>query len=122
MYNWNKIHIGYCDGGSFAGTLRDTVLYSFKNISYDLHFKGKYILDATYDTLLDCHGMKNAKEIVISGSSAGGLAVFLHLDYLAEKILSSSLTKPSIVGVADGGFFMSLESITGMFCSFDSYL
>lgn len=58
--------------------------------------------------------MDVSEEIVISGSSAGGLAVFLNLDYLVKKIRDAiEGDKPSIVGIADGGYFMDYPAIDG---------
>jgi len=59
--------------------------------------------------------MNNASSVIISGTSAGGLAVYLHADYLHEKIVAYSITlkPPRITAVPDAGFFMNLPSITG---------
>ena len=57
--------------------------------------------------------MNHASEVVISGSSAGGLAVLNHIDYLKHKIHTRSRTKPVVVGIVDGGYFMDIPSISG---------
>ena len=114
MYNWNKIFVGYCDGASFSGHVLSPIngTGSSDGVDYEIHYKGRYILDAIYDTLLNQHELNKASDIVISGGSAGGLSIYLHIDYLHDLIHS---TNPSarVVGVADAGFFMDLPSIHG---------
>ena len=106
-YNWNKVYIGYCDGASYAGQINEPVPIDADGTK-TLSFTGKYILDAVYDILLQKFNMITARDIIISGTSAGGLSVFLHIDYLANKITTASRNKvpPRIVGVPDGGFFL----------------
>lgn len=121
MYNWNKVFLGYCDGASFSGDVREPVTYS--NTS-QLHFKGSYILEAVYSILLDNFNMSSASDVVVSGSSAGGLSVYLHLDHIAEKITSSAASignAPRVVGVPDAGIFMDLPSITGTYLYTPNY-
>jgi hypothetical protein len=112
-YNWNKIFIGYCDGGSYSGHAIDPV--AVNNGENQIHFKGRFILDALYDTFLNEFGMNNASAVIISGTSAGGLAVYLHADYLNHKIINASIapTKPRITALPDAGFFMDYTSIHG---------
>jgi hypothetical protein len=112
-YNWNKVYLGYCDGASFSGHVPDPV--SVNGGKNKIHFKGRYILDAMYDTLINDLGMNNASAVIISGTSAGGLAVYLHADYLNNKITTASIapTKPRITAVPDAGFFMDYPSIHG---------
>ena len=89
VYNWNKVVVGYCDGGSYTGTVKEEIEVPNRHKAY-VHLKGSFILDAIYAVLLNDFGMKKAKEVIISGSSAGGLGVYLHIDRIAEKIKSRS--------------------------------
>ena len=120
-----KIHIGYCDGGSYSGHLEHPIWVDDQG-KVVIHLKGRYILDAIYDTLLTDFGMTYAKEVIISGASAGGVAVYLHADYLSTKITNHAMmtqkqingspaaaTPPRVTAVADAGFFPDLPSITG---------
>lgn len=121
-YNWNRIYIGYCDGGSYAGRVEEAVPVSTDVNSPAIYFRGSYILDGLYETFLTSEkvGMTSASEIIISGTSAGGLAVFIHADYLVNKISQSfnNLKReiPRIVALPDAGFFMDIPSIN------DNYL
>lgn len=80
MYNWNTIHVKYCDGTSYS---------SNTEIEFNgqvLHMRGQINRDVTIRTLLENFGMRNATDVVISGCSAGGLAVYLGIDAMADII------------------------------------
>jgi hypothetical protein len=47
MYNWNTVHVRYCDGSSYAG---DTS-HVYENST--LHFRGKNNRDSTIRDLID---------------------------------------------------------------------
>jgi hypothetical protein len=78
MFNWNKIYVGYCDGASLSGTVEEPIINP-KDPSKKLHFKGYFILEAMYDTFLRTLKMDAASEIVVGGTSAGGLVVYMHI-------------------------------------------
>jgi hypothetical protein len=115
-YNWHKVYVGYCDGASFSGQVIDK--RATVHNGFPLHFKGRYILDAVYDTLLTEFSLGSSKHVILSGTSAGGLAVFLHVDYIASKIRSyarqhqqrtvAGTPLPIVAGVPDAGYFMDI--------------
>lgn len=78
-YNWNTVFIRYCDGGSFTGSNSSTTIVQ----GMELFFRGKHILKAVIDDLLDNRGLSNATDVVVSGCSAGGLAstLLIHLNH-----------------------------------------
>ena len=87
--------------------------------------------------------MAEASQVIVGGTSAGGLVVLLHLgnileandlynfkiiygmtviialnyfvDYIAEKIKKSATNNPLISGVADAALFMDLPSFKGQY-------
>lgn len=105
-WNWNKVFVPYCDGASFSGDVDEPVNFQ----GMDLHFKGYKILQAVYSHLLAYRDLDKASDVIISGSSAGGLAVFLHLDKIADMIRKGG-SKAKIVGVPDAGFFLDVPAL-----------
>ena len=99
MYNWNIVHVRYCDGSSYAGDA--TVSYEQDT----LYFRGRHNRDGTILSLLREHGMAIAAEVVISGCSAGGLGIYLGLDHIASLIKSAN-ANARIRGLSDSGFFL----------------
>eukprot|EP01047_Picozoa_sp_COSAG01_P037282 COSAG01_NODE_2954_length_6801_cov_3.612951_1_plen_737_part_00 len=109
MHDWNHVHINYVDGGSFSGNRSAPVFDPATNRT--LYFRGKRILRAVLLDLLGSRGMRSATQMVLSGCSAGGLAVYLQADYVASLLPSAT----RLVAVPDSGYFLG---VTGT--SFDA--
>ncbi|XP_050214157.1 LOW QUALITY PROTEIN: pectin acetylesterase 5-like [Mercurialis annua] len=103
FFSWNKVKIRYCDGASFAGHPES----EFKN-GTKLHFRGQLIWEAIMDELLSM-GMSNAKQALLSGCSAGGLATLIHCDDFREHLPKDATVKC----LADAGFFLDEKDILG---------
>ena len=88
-YNWNKVFIGYCDGASMGGNVDKPVpVPDSKDVVF---FRGRAILDAAYDKLLDKLDLNHATDVLVSGSSAGGLTVFRsHPSAALSSIISNA--------------------------------
>ena len=99
MFNWNKVFIRCCDGGSFSGN----------NVSFyqdhKLYFKGRKILDAIFEDLLLNRDLNVATDAVVSGCSAGGLTSILQVDHIRDMLPPET----KIVAMPDSGFFMDYE-------------
>lgn len=113
--NFNRVVLWYCDGASFSGMRRDP--YFYKQENQLLYFRGRFVLDAILETLLSDHGLAKAAEVLVSGGSAGGLAAYLHADYIEEKIKEflpsrqGKLVKFKAAPVS--GFFLMHQSVNG---------
>lgn len=97
-FNFHYVHVNYCDGGSFAGDAEAEYEGS------TLHFKGAKIRRAVIDDLMTRLGMGNATDVVVTGSSAGGLAIFLGIDEIRAQIHSYK-KDIDVGGLADAGYF-----------------
>ena len=51
--------------------------------------------------------MKNANEVILTGCSAGGLATYVHADYIASIIPQSAKFR----AMADAGYIMHIASM-----------
>lgn len=100
FFDWNKVKLRYCDGASFAGN-------SQKNET-QLFFRGQRIWEAVMDELLSI-GLSNAKQVLLSGCSAGGLATLIHCDDF-RGILPKNAT---VKCLSDAGFFLDEKDVTG---------
>lgn len=127
--NWTKFHLNYCDGGSFAG--RGTGVSSGR----PLHFGGSAILDSFIHVLLHgvpahannsrafpgliaaiadagrrgARGPNPMANLVVGGTSAGGLATYLHLDRFRARMPEAV----KVVGLPDAGFFLDVAAFSG---------
>ncbi|KAF2953756.1 pectin acetylesterase 6 isoform X2 [Oryza sativa Japonica Group] len=101
FYNWNKVAIRYCDGASFSGDAE-----AQDKDGSTLHFRGLRIWEAVVDELMG-KGLATAKQAILSGCSAGGLAALLHCNDFHARFPKEVSAKC----LPDAGFFLDV------FCS-----
>ncbi|XP_027928791.1 pectin acetylesterase 5-like isoform X3 [Vigna unguiculata] len=102
FFNWNKVKIRYCDGASFAGHPESEQRGS------ELFFRGQVIWEAIMDELLSI-GLSEAKQALLSGCSAGGLAALIHCDNFRQVLPKEATVKC----LSDAGFFLDEKDISG---------
>ncbi|XP_047963862.1 pectin acetylesterase 11-like [Salvia hispanica] len=102
FYNWHVFKIFYCDGSSFMSNVEDV------DPMYNLTYRGARIYDAMMDELLRI-GMGNAKNALLSGGSAGGLATILHCDKFQSLFHDTTRVKC----ISDSGFFIHGQHFFG---------
>lgn len=106
--NATGIHLNYCDGASFASSSAAMPVVG----DVTLHFRGADIFNATFNRLLAL-GMGAAKEVILKGCSAGGLAVYLHCDLFAAMLRAAG-SAARVVCMPDAGFFrMDYDTVAG---------
>ena len=90
-----------------------SILHGKKHEDDDRHFR---LVLLTVTGMLCCRlcsqGLGEATDLVLAGCSAGGLAVYLHVDRWREALaakaaaLGRSASSVNVVGLADSGFFL----------------
>ncbi|KAL5717189.1 [Wnt protein] O-palmitoleoyl-L-serine hydrolase [Ranunculus cassubicifolius] len=100
FYNWNRVKLRYCDGASFTGDSRDRV--------HQLNFRGQRIWLAGMEELMS-KGMRYAKQALLSGCSAGGLATILHCDEFRGLLPRRTKVKC----LSDAGMFLDARDVSG---------
>ncbi|XP_066311572.1 pectin acetylesterase 5-like [Miscanthus floridulus] len=103
FYNWNKVFVRYCDGASFSGDAEGEAQDGTK-----LFFRGSRIWDAVVDELMG-KGMDTAKQALLAGCSAGGLATLVHCDNFRARFPQEVPVKC----LPDGGFFLDVKDLSG---------
>ncbi|CAH9080814.1 unnamed protein product [Cuscuta epithymum] len=101
FYNWNRVRVRYCDGSSYTGDVEAV------DPKTNLHFRGARVFVAVIDDLL-AKGMKDAKNAVLSGCSAGGLTTILHCDQFKSLIPACAKVKC----IADAGYFINALDVS----------
>ena len=91
------VHFPYCDGASFSGHREQPF--------HNLTFRGMQNLDGALDLLLSSFGLASATEVLVTGSSVGGLATFLHTDHVRDRITSHA-PQSKVVAVPVVGYFL----------------
>ncbi|KAM1353568.1 hypothetical protein COP2_034066 [Malus domestica] len=100
FFNWNRVELRYCDGASFSG---DSERQEAK-----LQFRGQRIWLSAMDDLMS-KGMRDAKNALLCGCSAGGLSAILHCDEFRGLFPTSTKVKC----LSDAGFFLDAVDISG---------
>ncbi|KAL0344541.1 UNVERIFIED_CONTAM: Pectin acetylesterase 5 [Sesamum radiatum] len=103
FFNWNKVKIRYCDGSSFSSHPDNEFGSGTK-----IFFRGQLIWDTVMDELLSI-GMSKAREALLTGCSAGGLATLIHCDDFRSLLPKDANVKC----LADAGFFLNEKDIAG---------
>ncbi|XP_060207981.1 pectin acetylesterase 11-like [Lycium barbarum] len=102
FYNWNRVRVNYCDGSSFTGDIEQV------DPDNNLFFRGARIFKAVLEDLRS-KGMQYAKNAILSGTSAGGLATILNCDKFKSLLPNDAIVKC----VANAGFFINVKTISG---------
>ncbi|MCD7456199.1 hypothetical protein HAX54_030867 [Datura stramonium] len=90
--------VAYCDGGAFTGDVERV------DPATNLHFRGARIFSAVMEDLLS-KGLKDAKNALLIGSSAGAYPAMLYCDRFS-KLLPNT---PRIKCLTDSGYFIDVK-------------
>ena len=93
-----KVYLKYCDGAGHQGS--NTAPIPYKDTK--LYFRGNNVTIGQFDSLEQRFGLfSRSDKIIVSGGSAGGLAVFLWTEYVNKRAKSAQ-----VFGVPDSGIFL----------------
>jgi len=101
-YDATMIYVPYCSSDSFSGTLGKSTSTAGWN------FYGKYVLTGVVNDLISV-GLGTAQNVLVSGCSAGGMAVIANLDYI-ETLLPENPNR-NYRGHSDAGFFQEINAM-----------
>lgn len=112
LFNWTAVELPYCDGGSYAGHRAQPIRTSDNRTIY---IRGRLNLEAIFDALLATQGLGSARRVLLAGGSAGGLAVYLHADYLRRKVAAAapSLGRSGFKALGVSGLFLDVPDASG---------
>ena len=113
FFAWHRVQIRYCDGFSFTGHREQPVLVTLPDgKSRTLHVRGRAILLAALQALLPL-GLANAQQVMLTGDSAGGLAVFHAADTVGAFLKLHAPNLQTYKAVPVSGFFLDHEDVDG---------
>jgi hypothetical protein len=118
---WNRVFLRYCSGASFTGSRVPSLDASGWPIpghppgvvvpsGTQLWFRGAFNVDDTVAALRANHDLNVVDELVVTGSSAGGLATILNVDRIASLVGARR-----VAGLSDAGFFKCVCSTPFLF-------
>ncbi|KAI8735438.1 carboxylesterase notum2, partial [Biomphalaria glabrata] len=80
----------------------------------EFSFMGSRILDQVFTELLK-KGLKQAKTVLVAGTSAGGTGVLINIDRIAD-IIHASDPSIDVRGLVDAGWFLDNEPFRAKHC------
>lgn len=115
FHDWNKAFIPINDGTSFTGDLEKPIPASvppkYPN-KWPIYLRGGRIVTAVMNFLMREHGMSTATDVIITGGSSGGMAVYLNCDRIADHI--HAINKGiRVTCLADAGMFLDHPGMSG---------
>ena len=97
--DFNFVWLAYCDGSSQTSDVAEPVVYNGTLV----HFRGRALLDAHLFELERLYGfLSSATEVIISGTSAGGLSTNLHSSFIKSQLRAPGAR---LVAMPDAGFW-----------------
>ncbi|KAK7471568.1 hypothetical protein BaRGS_00035796, partial [Batillaria attramentaria] len=106
-YQANMVLIPYCSSDSWSGTKNKTK-------SEDFAFMGSLIVEEVIKKLMK-KGLRKAKKLMLTGSSAGGTGVLVNIDRVAELVRTRA-PQVEVRGLVDAGWFLDNEPYRGRPC------
>jgi len=87
----NQVFVRYCSSDLWQGERSDVVLTgphpeTAETTTARVHFRGASIVDAVFETLIDEHGLADARSLILAGASAGGAGVVTHAEGVADRL------------------------------------
>ncbi|MEW5987817.1 MAG: pectin acetylesterase-family hydrolase [Chloroflexota bacterium] len=103
FYNANHVYVRYCSSDSWSGDRPASPATG------GYAFRGKRIVRAVINALMDpaitpSPNLAEARDVLFTGTSAGGCAVLVHLDWLAGV-----LPQATVRGIDDAGWLQNIE-------------
>jgi hypothetical protein len=109
--DWNFIWFAYCDGTSQTSDLSEPLVVG--NIT--LKLRGRALLDAHLFELERLYSfLSTATEVVVSGTSAGGLSTRLHSSFIKSQL---KIPTARLVAAPDAGYWWDAPNFAGTFPS-----
>ena len=111
LRDYTIVYAKYCDGTSWSGNVDDPIpVYNETSARNDtIFYRGRRLLDALLDDLLQNQGLDAADTVLYGGCSAGSLTAYLHIDYLRTRL--SPTTK--LAGLGDSMYALPYKTYDG---------
>jgi len=123
-YNWNHVFIPYCSGDAHLGRITNN-----STVTWGLYLSGHNNVIAMLSALRNYTNIANATEMLVSGSSAGGIAVNHHADFFAAQFMTARVVaspqagwfQPNSITYANFTGLPSLPAGPDLFSLFNAY-
>jgi len=94
-YNWNHVFVPYCTGDAHLGQHTTATV-----ATWNLYFSGHLNVIAMLDSLRNTTALNNVTQMLVTGSSAGGIATNHYADFFTD-----AFPKAKVVASPQAGWF-----------------
>lgn len=106
---YNHVYLPYCSSDMYVGMKKkESGEGDFDEEDENFVFSGYYIVRGLIEHLKDDHGAAKFTEIILAGSSAGGVGVMNHLP-IVSQIFQDNANNIEIRGIVDSSWFINFE-------------
>lgn len=93
LCQWNHVMNPYCSQDLHSGQVKEPT-----DETWGLYFSGHLILEAILDDLDKTSNLQDATDIILFGYSAGGIGVWMNIDYLKNRYPNAHVSAATIAG------------------------
>ena len=111
-YEYTHVLVPYCSSDLWLGQKTNpNKPFHFVNDSTvdNFSFKGHAIFRSVLLDLLQRYNLSKAVEIVLAGSSAGGIGVLNHADWVLNHVIKYHGLKAKLKSIIDSGWFINFQ-------------
>ena len=120
FHNFTRVLVPYCTQDAYLADRDHPSMLRGEDFSFNstadadnFAYKGKVIFRTLIRTLIEDEGLAYASKVVLAGSSAGGVGLLNHLDWVVETLrdssASSSWPPPQVMAIVDSSWFIPFE-------------
>lgn len=111
FHNYSHVLVPYCSSDAWLANRSNPDKMSIAEFSEERDadnfvYKGRVIFQAVFEELLQDYNLSNASELVLVGSSAGGIGVLNNLDWVEDRLRNASAWNVRIMTIIDSSWFI----------------
>ena len=112
FYKYTHVLVPYCSSDLWLG-LKTNPNYPFHFVNDstvdNFSFRGHTIFRSVFLDLLEQYNLSRAEEIILAGSSAGGIGVVNHADWVLNHFIKTKGLNAKLKTIIDSGWFINFQ-------------
>ena len=112
FFQYSHVLVPYCSSDLWLGlkTNPKEPFHFVNDSSVDnFSFRGQTIFRSVFMDLLQRYNLSDAEEIILAGSSAGGIGVLNHADWVLNHVIKSRGLNTKLLSIIDSGWFIDFQ-------------
>ena len=119
FFQYNHVLVPYCSSDLWLKKTSNYVKaqdgnFQFQfdptlNTEHQFTFRGAVIFESVIEDLFTYHGLANAHQVLLGGSSAGGVGVMNHAGWLQEKLRRLASPQCQLLSLMDSSWFINFH-------------